>query len=131
MIGAHPHHVLALPWLQRGKAHTVTGVVAAHSIAEVYAILTRLPLQPRISPRLARQLVQQNIVDVCEIIALTESEYQSLIDHLAAEQIQGGATYDALILHTAAKAAVDHIVTFDTDDFRRVYSSLAPKLIEP
>lgn len=131
MIEAHPHHVRALPWLQRIKAHTDSGVVAAHSIAEVYAILTRLPLQPRISPRLAQQLIKQNILDLCEIIALTESEYHTLIDHLARENIQGGATYDALILHAAAKAAIDQIITFNIDDFQRVYPSLATKVVEP
>jgi predicted nucleic acid-binding protein len=131
MIEAHPHHERALPWLQRIKARTDSGVVAAHSIAEVYAILTRLPLQPRISPRLAQQLIKQNILDVCEIIALTEGEYHTLVDHLAGENIQGGATYDALILHVAAKAAVDQIVTFNVDDFRRVYPSLTAKVVEP
>jgi len=104
--------------------------VTAHSVAEVYAILTRLPLQSRISPRLAQHLIKQNILDVCELVALTHSEYQTLIDHLATANIQGGATYDALILHTAAKAAIDQIATFNIDDFRRVYPSLAAKMVE-
>lgn len=131
MIEAHPHHARALPWLQRIQSGTDSGVVAAHSLAEVYAILTRLPLQPRIGPQLAQRLIQQNIINVCDIAALTELEYQTLIDHLAAHNIQGGATYDALILHTAAQAAVDHVVTFNIGDFRRVYPALAVTLIEP
>jgi predicted nucleic acid-binding protein len=131
MIESHPHHVRALPWLQRIKAQTDSGVVAAHSVVEVYATLTRLPLQPRISPRLAQQLIKQNILDICEIVTLAQDEYQTLIVHLAATSIQGGATYDALILHTAAHAAIDQIVTFNLTDFRRVYPSLAPKVVEP
>lgn len=131
MIEAHPHHERSLPWLQRIKAQTDKGVVAAHSIAEVYAILTRLPLQPRISPRLAQHLITQNIIDLCEIVALTGVEYLTLVEHLANENIQGGATYDALILHTAANAAIDQIVTFNIDDFRRVYPSLTAKVVEP
>jgi predicted nucleic acid-binding protein len=131
MIEAHPHHARALPWVQRIKVRADIGVVAAHSLAEVYAILTRLPVQPRIGPPVAQRLIKQNITDVCEIVALTEGEYQELIDHLASHNVQGGATYDALILHTAAKAAIDHIVTFNIDDFRRVYPALAAKLIEP
>jgi predicted nucleic acid-binding protein len=131
MIESHPHHPRALPWLQRVRARKDTGVIAAHSIAEVYAILTRLPLQPRISPRLAQHLIQQNMLDICEIIALTASEYQTFIEHVAANQIQGGATYDALILHTAAKGTVDQVLTFNIEDFRRVYPVLAPKVIEP
>lgn len=127
MIEAHPHHARALPWLQRIKAQIDSGVIAAHSIAEVYTILTRLPLQPRISPRLAQQLIKQNIFDICEIVALTQSDYHTLIDHLAGNNIQGGATYDALILHTTVQAAIDQIVTFNLNDVRRVYPSLATK----
>lgn len=53
MIEGHPAHSLALPWLQRVKAKTDAGLVAAHTLAELYAILTRLPVNPRISPKLA------------------------------------------------------------------------------
>lgn len=113
------------------KPRPDSGVIAAHSLVEVYAILTRLPLQPRISPRLAQQLIQQNILDVCEIVTLGQGEYQTLIDHLVVNNIQGGTTYDALILHTIAHAAIDQIITFNLNDFRRVYPSLATKLVEP
>lgn len=130
-VAAHPHHARALPWLQRIRSQTDTGVVTAHSIAEVYAILTRLPLESRISPSLAQQLITQNMLAVCEIVALTEADYRTLLAHLAAHNVQGGSTYDALILHAAAKAAIDQIVTLNINDFRRVYPSLAAKLIEP
>ncbi len=33
MVEAHPMHERALPWLQRVKEKTITGIVAAHSIA--------------------------------------------------------------------------------------------------
>jgi predicted nucleic acid-binding protein len=46
MVEAHPNHTAALPWLQRAKPGLVTGLVAAHSLAELYAVLTTLPIQP-------------------------------------------------------------------------------------
>ena len=79
MVTAHPAHSRCLPWLQRVKSGIDTGVIAAHSIAELYAILTRLPLQPRIGPTVARQLIEQNVLSVCEVVALLEPEYGSLI----------------------------------------------------
>jgi len=54
MVAGHPAHTVALPLLLRVKEKTDTGLVAAHSLAELYAILTRLPVTPRISPALAR-----------------------------------------------------------------------------
>jgi predicted nucleic acid-binding protein len=55
----------------------------------------------------------------------------SLLDHLAAHHITGAATYDAMLLHAAAKANVDQIVTLNERDFRRVYPALASKIVAP
>ena len=43
MVEAHPMHITALPWLRRAKDRLDSGLVAAHSVAELYAILTTLP----------------------------------------------------------------------------------------
>lgn len=46
MVETHPMHECALHWLQRIKDGGDVGIVAAHSIAELYAILTTLTVQP-------------------------------------------------------------------------------------
>ena len=51
MIEAHPMHEAALPWLQQVSDQSETGLVAAHSIAELYAVLTTLPVRPRFPPQ--------------------------------------------------------------------------------
>jgi predicted nucleic acid-binding protein len=101
MVEGHPAHSLALPWLQRTKARLDTGLIAAHTLAELYAILTRLPINPRISPALALQLIRSNILDTCTVVALSDTDYVSLLSHLAGLGIAGGAVYDALLLHAA------------------------------
>jgi predicted nucleic acid-binding protein len=130
MVSTHPAHQQALPWLQRVIDGTDTGVVAAHTVVELYAILTRLPLQPRISPTVAQRLIERNVLATCEIVALSDSDYSALVAHLAATGVEGGATYDALILHAAAKAGVDQVLTLNPKDFRRVYPDLAGKIVE-
>jgi predicted nucleic acid-binding protein len=131
MVEAHPAHVRALPWLQRARGETDTGLVAAHSLAETYAILTTLPLQPRIPPTVARDLIARNILDTFEVVSLSDQDYASVVDHLSELGIVGGTTYDALILHAASKANVDQVVTLNEKDFRRVYPSLAAKIVSP
>jgi hypothetical protein len=54
-----------------------------------------------------------------------------VIEHLSALGIVGGSTYDALILHAAANARVDRVVTLNERDFRRVYPELADRIILP
>ena len=131
MVEGHPSHTLALPWLQRVKAKTDAGLVAAHTLAELYAILTSLPVNPRIPPTLAVQLIQRNVLDTCEVVALSGADYVTLLNHLADLGIAGGAVYDALLLHAAWKSGIDQVVTLNAYDFRRVYPALADKIVSP
>jgi predicted nucleic acid-binding protein len=83
MVEAHPAHERALPWLQRIKGGTDVGFVAAHSIAELYAILSILPVQPRISSITANQLIRKNVLDICKIVSLSVQDYTRIIKHLS------------------------------------------------
>jgi predicted nucleic acid-binding protein len=131
VVEAHPAHALAFPWLQRVKNKADAGVVATHSLAEMYAILTRLPVRPSISPEAARQVIAVNVLDTCEVVALSVADYVTLLDHLADQKIAGGAVYDALILHAALKSQVDQVITLNAQDFRRVYPALAGRIVSP
>ena len=62
VVEGHPAYALAFPWLRRVKAKTDVGVVAAHSLAELYAILTRLPVRPAIPPGIAREIIAVDIL---------------------------------------------------------------------
>ncbi|MGQ9491211.1 MAG: PIN domain-containing protein [Anaerolineae bacterium] len=131
VVEGHPAHALAFPWLQRVKAKADAGIVAAHSLAEMYAILTRLPMRPAIPPDIAREIIAVNVLDTCEVVTLSAADYVTLLNHLAALKIAGGAVYDALLLHAAAKAGVDQMVTLNAHDFRRIYPALADKVVSP
>jgi predicted nucleic acid-binding protein len=129
MVEAHPFHEQGLIWFKRVSSGTDKGVVAAHSLAELYSILTTLPVQPRISPEEARRLIQHNVIQKFDVITLGSQDYTQVIDLLAEIGIIGGATYDALILRAAAIAKVDLVVTLNEKDFRRVYPELAEKIV--
>ena len=47
-VAAHPAHRRARPWLRRAKGGEVGFLVAAHTLAERYAVLTRLPTAHRL-----------------------------------------------------------------------------------
>ena len=131
VVEGHSAHGVAFPWLQRVKDKADAGVVAAHSLAELYSILTRLPVRPAISPEMAREVITVNVLDLCEVVALSAADYVTLLTHLAGLKITGGAVYDALLLHAARKADVDQVVTLNAHDFRRVYPALADKIVSP
>src|SRR5438046_10293037 len=51
------------------------GFMSLHSSAEVYAPLTRLPVQPRIHPVEAAHIVTDNILPYFEIVSLGKEDY--------------------------------------------------------
>lgn len=50
MVEAHPYHAQGMRWLKRVIQGEIQGIVAAHTLAELYAVLTALPVEPRIAP---------------------------------------------------------------------------------
>ncbi len=131
MVEPHPAHDRALIWLQRVHAGDAVGIVAAHTLAELYAVLTRLPVHPRITPQVAYQVITHNVVDRLTVIALNPDDCIQILLDLAGRGLTGGVTYDALAAYTARQTAADQIVTLNAKDFRRIYPELSGKIVEP
>ena len=131
MIETHPYHSKAILWLKKAKEKEILGVMSAHTLAELYSILTTLPIYPRISPLFAYRLIEHNLFPHFEIIELTKEDYQALIKMLADNDVKGGATYDALIAQAASKAKVDALLTLNSAHFGRVYPAIKEIVREP
>src|SRR5438045_1998138 len=90
-----PQHQRVVRWQRRIMRGDWRGVLAAHTLAEIYSVLTRIPHTPPISPAMAWQAIERNLAHF-EVIALTAEEYAQVLSDLAARGIGGGPTYDAL-----------------------------------
>jgi predicted nucleic acid-binding protein len=122
MVEPHPMHTRSLPWLQRAKAGGIDFFVASHTLAELYAVLTTLPLKPRISPLTAWRLVHDNVETSAKIISLSPSDYKDTIKYMSESGLTGGIIYDALIVKVAQKSGVERLLTFNADDFIRLWT---------
>jgi predicted nucleic acid-binding protein len=132
VVANHNAHPQAFPILQRVLEGKDQGLVAAHSLAEMYAILTKLPPPFRHSPEQALLSIEANVLAHFQLLHLTGGEYGALIREAAVAGIQGGTIYDALLLATAAKARADRIYTLNLKHFLAVVpGSLAAKLAAP
>lgn len=120
LMQPHPKHPAALPWLKRAKDGEIEMTVSAHSLAELYAVLSTLPVSPRISPAVALRLIRENLESAATVIALSASDYWSVLKGLGEIGFSGGIVYDALILRAALKARADQLLTFNVKDFRRL-----------
>ena len=106
--------------MRRVAAGQDKGFMGAHSIAEVYAALTRLPVQPRIHPAEAQRIITHNILPHFEIVTLTKEDYVAVLQEMGSGGIPGSRIYDALLLRCALKCKVDRIYTFNLGDFRQL-----------
>ncbi|MBI3927017.1 MAG: PIN domain-containing protein [Armatimonadetes bacterium] len=94
-------------------------VVATHTLAELYSVLTRLPAPHRLSPRDALDLLEANL-RACRAVALNERDYWKVLERGPGSGLTGGIVYDALIAQAASKAIVAEILTLNPRHFRRL-----------
>jgi len=130
MVESHPEHERAFPWLKCIVDRKDQGFVSTHSIAELYNVLTVLPVRPRIAPDSARDLIVSNLRNF-KAVSLDTADYFAVIESLSSLGIVGGATFDALIIQAAGFAEVDRIVTLNLRDFHRVSPGMADIIVAP
>jgi predicted nucleic acid-binding protein len=106
LVADHQHHAQVAAWA-RGRTLRLSG----HSLAETYAVLTRLPGDARVSAPDAVSLIDENFAQ-----PLMLSARAARLSHreCASKGVTGGATYDALV----ALAAREHSVSLATRDAR-------------
>jgi predicted nucleic acid-binding protein len=116
----HPHYTQARPAMLRVVAGRDRGFISAHSIAEVYAALTRLPVRPRMHPAEAARILTGNILPHFQLVPLAEADYLEALEIVAAGGWPGAKVYDALLLQCAAKCGAQRVYTFNLEDFRQL-----------
>jgi predicted nucleic acid-binding protein len=119
-VQSHPHYTQARSAFLRVTAGKDKGFVGLHSIAEVFAALTRLPVQPRIHPVEAARIVSENILPHFELLSIGKEDYLEALNTMACGGWIGAKIYDVLLLHCAARCAADRIYTFNLGDFRQL-----------
>jgi predicted nucleic acid-binding protein len=129
-VKVHPQHQPCASWWQKVQNGKIKGIISTHTLAELYSVLTRLPISPRISPTLAQQLIEQNLKDF-DIIPLTPEDYKNVIKQMVNLKLIGGAIFDALIAQVAVKTNSDYLLTNNPNHFTRISMEIASKVILP
>lgn len=119
-VESHPKHKQALHWIKRAKAEEFEWAVSAHTLLECYAVLTRLPLTPKIAPSIAKLIIEENVEQSAKIISLTSTDYLSVLKNVASLGLSGGIVYDAITYKCAHKIKAEKILTFNVKDFQRL-----------
>ena len=126
--GDHVHHKASLDLFIRFDKST--GCCGAHSLAEVYSTLTRMPGKRRISGEQAMLFIG-SICERLTIVALSGEEYAEALQASSALGIVGGAIYDALLARCAIKARTEAIYTWNENHYTQCGPEVTQRLRRP
>jgi predicted nucleic acid-binding protein len=115
--GDHPRHEESLELFR--IQHRKQTACAAHSAAELYSTLTRLPVRPRIEADQAMLFIE-SLRDRLTFVSLEGHEYLETISEISRMRLTGGIVYDALIAACARKVRAAVLYTWNPSDFERL-----------
>jgi len=126
--GDHVHHKASLElFIQFDKS---TGCCGAHSLAEVYSTLTRMPGKHRISGEQALLFIG-SIRERLSIVGLSGDEYADALTASATAGVVGGGIYDAMLAHCALKAKAEFLYTWNERHYRLCGKEVVLRLATP
>ena len=120
---ARSHSLLA-------AAMPATAACGAHTLAEVYAVLSRMPGGRKVRPELVGLLVEQIGARVT-VVTLDAEEYAATLHTMARMGLAGGIVFDALLLACARKVGAERIYTWNVRHFLMVAPDLAERIVTP
>jgi predicted nucleic acid-binding protein len=124
----HRDHAASIKLL--GAANKEQSACAMHTLAEVYAAMTALPIRPLLPPEQVMLFVQE-VRDRLTLVPLDESEYFETIQQAASAGFTSGRVYDALLLRCAVKVKAQTIYTWNLRHFQTAAPGLAARIRTP
>jgi predicted nucleic acid-binding protein len=113
----HPHHTRAEAELRRRWDRGDGTVVAAHSLAETFSVLTRMPEPDRLPAPTVLRMLRESFIEGTPVVALDPAAYLTLLDTCVRRGIVGGSVYDAVIAACARQGGADALLTFNARHF--------------
>lgn len=102
----------------------------AHSMAELYSVLTRMPRPDRVSPTDAIAIVDR-IESLTTLVSLSSAEQMVVVRDCAARRLVSGIVHDAGLVACAQKAKATAIYTLNVRHFRLAAPDLSSIILEP
>jgi predicted nucleic acid-binding protein len=124
LLPGHQSHGPCFTHLQTAQSGQIQGYLSTHSLAELYSVMTRMPIQPRMSPQEANMLLDR-CLQYLDAVPLEVADYKAAIAQMTALNLPGGGIFDALIAQAAFKVSADRILTLNPGHFTRLDSAIA------
>ncbi|MBI2894367.1 MAG: PIN domain-containing protein [Deltaproteobacteria bacterium] len=128
VVEGHPQHARAAFWFRDRRG--LVRIASWHAYAESWAVLTALPIEPRVSGEVAAAVLERLRRSV-SFVPPRGSVYTAAVARCCSRGARSGAVYDALHLVTAESEDAELFLTFNVDDFRRLAEPDGPRILAP
>src|SRR5437867_1636573 len=95
-LEVHVHHSAAKAVLQRISRNDDAGFASAHSLAETFSVLSRMPTVPKLTVKDVLAILEKNIIPHFTLVTLLPGDYLEALRALTAKGLGGGRIYDLL-----------------------------------
>ncbi|MGA8654860.1 MAG: PIN domain-containing protein [Chthoniobacterales bacterium] len=126
--GDHVNHESSLGIFTRASKSATA--CCAHSVAEVYSVMTSLPVRPAVSPDHALLFLEQ-LRERVAIVPLSEEDYFKTVRNAAELGLTGGRIYDVLLLAAAREVEAKHVYTWNIRHFQQIGPDLERRIRTP
>jgi predicted nucleic acid-binding protein len=89
LVNEHANHLICLPYLNQAKSGQIKGLLSTHSLAELYSVLTRMPIKPKPSVQVVEAILN-DLLKYLEPVPLLSQDYQAAIANMVAFNLPGG-----------------------------------------
>jgi predicted nucleic acid-binding protein len=130
LVSEHPNHSICSPYLNQAESGQIKGLISTHSLAELYSVLTRMPIKPKPSVQMV-EMILHDLLKYLEPVPLVSQDYQAAIANMVAFNLPGGGIFDALIAQAALKSEADALLTINAKHFTRLGAAIASRVQLP
>jgi predicted nucleic acid-binding protein len=129
-VARHVHEARAHIWFQAAREGKFDAITTTHALAETWATLTAIPVEPRIAPAAVERVIER-LVRHIKPIALRWDDYKSAMQRCGERGLRSGTVYDALHYINAARQDADLFLTFNTRHFIPLAADDGPRIVAP
>jgi hypothetical protein len=117
-------------WLRAAREGRIEAVACTHGFAEVWAVLTGVPIEPRLDPSAADRVIER-LGGHIRPVALRWTDYRAAMRRCGERGLRSGSVYDALHLCAAERAMAAALLTFNVRHFLGLGAGDRPRIVAP
>ena len=128
---AHPEFEAVWTWYERAGRAGSEAWTSSHALAEVFAVMTVLPVKPRPTPQVVAAVIREHVDRRLRVQQVGTRDVRWAIERLGNRSLSGGRVYDALHARAALRCRAETLLTLNRRHFVGLDAELDERVVDP